>query len=151
MLKSIRKAELKDLPQILVLIEAHAVYEQSEISSLVELEQRLRDTMFGRYPKIQCLIAEHEGLIVAYASFISQYSTWEGVEYLYLDCLFIKEECRGLGLGKAFMQRIQAQARHQSIDLIQWQTPVFNKNAISFYRGLGAVDKPKHRFFWKVT
>ena len=66
---------------------------------------------------------------------------------MYLDCIFLRPETRGQGIGKKLMQRVAAKARGENCINVQWQTPVFNTNAIKFYNHLGAESKHKLRFF----
>jgi GNAT superfamily N-acetyltransferase len=97
---------------------------------------------------IICLVAEHESKIVGYATFMPQFSTWEAGFYLYLDCLYIRETARGRGIGKQMMQGIIDRAKAMDCREIQWQTPFCNKQAIGFYRHLGATSLHKERFFF---
>jgi ribosomal protein S18 acetylase RimI-like enzyme len=70
--------------------------------------------------------------------------------YLYLDCLYLGPELRGLGLGKQLMLTAAAHAKKLGIKQMQWQTPEDNHNAIAFYNKLGASNKAKQRFFWQL-
>ena len=82
---------------------------------------------------------------------MKQYSTWDAKEYLYMDCLFLFEEYRGLGIGEELVNTMKEFGRKEDIDLIQWQTPDFNVRAIKFYRRLGASSKSKERFFLTIN
>ena len=95
-------------------------------------------------------MAECNDNLVGYATFTKQFSTWDAAFYLYLDCLFLKEEVRGKGAGRQLMDKVKDDAREENCKLIQWQTPDFNTSAIQFYQKLGAVSKTKERFFWQV-
>ena len=44
-----------------------------------------------------------------------------------------------------------AEARELGCLHIEWQTPESNKDAVDFYRQLGATDQSKRRFVWDVT
>ncbi|MDW6019197.1 GNAT family N-acetyltransferase [Vibrio plantisponsor] len=93
-------------------------------------------------------VVEIDSRVVGYMSLIKQFSTWEMKHYLYLDCLYLRPEVRGKGLGKAMMMKASELADELSLSEIQWQTPTSNTNAIGFYRKLGAINKEKQRFFW---
>ncbi len=70
--------------------------------------------------------------------------------YLYLDCLYLSEKTRGKGIGAQIMNKIKVYAKSINCSEIQWQTPDFNKEAIDFYKKLGADSKTKERFNWKI-
>jgi len=59
------------------------------------------------------LVVEQESLIVGYATFMKQFSTWDTDFYIYLDCLFLKENTRGNGLGGLIMEKIKEYAKNQ--------------------------------------
>ncbi len=63
-----------------------------------------------------------------------------------MDCLFIRQNARGQGLGKRMMAEIRQLASSLDCNHIEWQTPQLNLDAIRFYRRLGATAKPKQRF-----
>ncbi len=145
----IRFALPKDMPKVVELCQAHAAYEQSTYSLEGKVEQLTR--YFFDTPAIAyCLLAEIDQQIVGYATFMKQFSTWDAAFYLYLDCLYFEPEARGKGLGKLVMDYVWAFAKAENCFQIQWQTPEFNKNAIGFYKKIGATAKSKERFFWLV-
>lgn len=41
-------------------------------------------------------------------------------------------------------------AKELNLSEIQWQTPNENIDAIRFYKKIGAQDKNKKRFFWRL-
>ncbi len=142
----IRKAQEKDIDQIVSLCEAHAAFEGANYSSagkgiLLSME------LFKKNPRLHCLVADHDNRLLGYATYTVQYSTLDACQYLYMDCLYLHEEARGKGLGKEFMGKIIKEAKRLNCELIQWQTPTFNTNAIAFYKNIGGFSKPKERFF----
>ncbi|MEU0114451.1 GNAT family N-acetyltransferase [Streptomyces bobili] len=73
-------------------------------------------------------------------------STWDGLEHLHMDCLFLAPGQRGLGLGALLMDAVSAEARALGLTEIQWQTPTWNEGAIRFHDRLGARAQEKTRF-----
>jgi ribosomal protein S18 acetylase RimI-like enzyme len=57
-------------------------------------------------------------------------------------------QTRGAGLGRLLLREIARLAFQLSCVNVQWQTPVWNTRAISFYQHLGAEGKQKVRFFF---
>lgn len=139
----------KDLKAIIALCKEHAAYEQASYDSNNK-EFLLTNHLFQPTASLKCLVVEQEATIIGYATFMKQFSTWDAVFYIYLDCLYLKEKARGQQIGLKIMNEIKDFAKTQKIEIIQWQTPTFNNQAISFYERLGAVKKSKERFFWMV-
>ena len=142
---NIRFAQKKDLPLIIELCKEHADYEQADYEQ-ENKEELLSTFIFGQTPRLKCLVVEQENLIIGYATFMKQFSTWDADFYIYLDCLFLKANTRGQGLGTGLMEKIKEYAKVENCKIIQWQTPVFNQKAIDFYRKIGGVSKTKERF-----
>lgn len=144
-----RFARIEDINQVIDLIEAHARHERDQINR-EGLADRLCKDLFCNDPKLYCIVAELGDELLGYATYTIQYSTWEAISYVYLDCLFLKEKARARGLGKKLMDLVKSEALERGLNLVQWQTPDFNLDAIGFYRALGAHSKPKERFFWEI-
>ncbi|MGB0789314.1 MAG: GNAT family N-acetyltransferase [Marinirhabdus sp.] len=146
---TIRYAKKEDMPQIIPLCAAHAAYEKAAYDS-TDKAAALSRFIFGETPAVTCLVVAQGKVIVGYATFMKQFSTWDAGPYLYLDCLFLKETVRGKGLGTRVMKKIMECAKLENCEMIQWQTPDFNTRAIDFYRKMGGVSKTKERFSLKV-
>jgi GNAT superfamily N-acetyltransferase len=142
----IRPCEEKDLPDLVKLCKAHAEYEKAEYS-VDGKEQGLREGIFGDPKRLHVWIVEVDGKPEGFTSFTFDFSTWEASSFLYMDCLYLNEICRGKGIGTEIMNRIRKVAKEKNCVNIQWQTPEFNAMAIRFYVGLGSVGKQKMRFF----
>ncbi len=143
---NIRFARPEDVPGIIKLCHLHATYEKA-VYTFNGQATRLVQDLFSEPPKVYCLVVEHDGQLIGYATYMKQYATWDAGEYIYLDCLFIREFARGLGLGEKLLRRIQGEGQALGCDLMQWQTPDFNTRAMKFYRRIGAKSKAKERFF----
>lgn len=141
----IRFAEHADLPALVELCAQHAEYECNDYSASGKADC-LGYHLFSENPTLYCLVVEDHAEIVGYATYMKQFATWECDFYLYMDCLFLKEECRGHGVGEKLMERVQDECRALNCTHIQWQTPDFNVRAIKFYNRIGAQPKPKERY-----
>ncbi|MGW7259686.1 N-acetyltransferase family protein [Streptomyces sp. NPDC054834] len=148
----VRHAERADLPRVAELAARHAEYERAAPPS-PDLTARLAALLFDTAPpRLSCLVAEApDGQLVGYAACAPELSTWEGREYLHMDCLFLAPGHRGHGLGPLLMDAVVAEARRLGIAEVQWQTPVWNEGAVRFYDRLGAEAKEKFRYSLTVT
>ncbi|MEV8317495.1 GNAT family N-acetyltransferase [Streptomyces sp. NPDC059900] len=148
----VRHARPADLPRIVELIAEHAAYEKGAPPA-PGLDRRLDALLFGEpEPRLRCLVAELPGgEVVGYATCAPEISTWDGTEYLHMDCLFLRDGHRGLGLGERLTDAVAAQARALGLPEVQWQTPAWNEGAIRFYDRIGAEAREKVRFTWPVA
>jgi GNAT superfamily N-acetyltransferase len=137
MATTIRKAVPADVPLILEFIRALAAFEREPDAVTATEEDLLRDG-FGESPYYQCLIAEYEGKAAGFAFYFFNYSTWTGRPGLYLEDVYVHEEFRGLGIGKALLARVAAIAVEKGCPRLQWEVLDWNTPAVAFYAGLGA-------------
>jgi len=142
-IRLIRKEEIQQLVQLFAL---HAAYEKTTFKANDQVK-KLTSYLFQENPPCYCLVALLGEELIGYASYMKQFSTWDSDFYIYMDCLFLKEEARGMGIGQQFMTRIKTEAVRLGCAHIQWQTPQFNEKAIQFYKKIGATSKAKERFF----
>jgi len=137
MATTIRTATEADVPQILRFIRALAEFEREPGAVEATVEGLLRDG-FGPQPMYSCLMAEENGQAAGFALYFFNYSTWLGRPGLYLEDLFVMPEFRGLGIGKALLQRVAAIAVEKGCKRLQWEVLDWNTPAIDFYRAMGA-------------
>jgi GNAT superfamily N-acetyltransferase len=137
MATTIRPATATDAGTILSFIRALAKYERAP-DAVVATEQDLLRDGFGAQPYYSCLIAEQDGAPAGFAFFFYDYSTWLGRPGIYLEDIFVHPEFRGLGIGKALLQRVAAIAVEKGCARLKWQVLDWNTPAIDFYRAMGA-------------
>ena len=145
----IRFVEKSDLKDLVRLCKLHANFEECEYNSK-DKKQKLNEHLFCERPTLYCLVVEYLDEIIGYATYMKQFSTWDSDFYIYMDCLFMTEKSRSLGIGEKLIEEIKTQAKKLNCDLIQWQTPDFNTRAMKFYNKIGGVSKAKERYFLKV-
>ncbi|GAA2168194.1 GNAT family N-acetyltransferase [Actinomadura napierensis] len=147
----VRPACAADLADVVRLVSEHAAYEKAAAPP-ADLAERLRTLLFGTQPpRLRCVVAEsHDSEIIGYATYVPEVSTWDGAEYLHMDCLFLREGHRGLKVGPLLVEAVIAEARELGLTQIQWQTPPWNTGAIKFYGRLGAHAKEKLRYHLSV-
>ncbi|MER5709568.1 GNAT family N-acetyltransferase [Streptomyces sp. NPDC002122] len=168
----VRHARAEDLGRVVELVAEHAEYEKAAPPA-PGLATRLAGLLFdgegpgegpygrmgpdggshgqagpgGGLPRLRCLVAElPDGSLAGYATCAPELSTWDGVAYLHMDCLYLTSTARGHGLGPLLMDAVRAEARALGLTEIQWQTPAWNEGAIRFYDRLGATSKEKRRY-----
>jgi GNAT superfamily N-acetyltransferase len=137
MATTIRPATRDDVSTILAFIRALAAYEREPDAAVATEEDLLRDG-FGDNPYYSCILAEQDGSPAGFAFYFFDYSTWLGRPGLYLEDLFVHPEFRGLGIGKALLQRVAAIAVEKGCARMKWEVLDWNTPAIDFYAAMGA-------------
>jgi GNAT superfamily N-acetyltransferase len=142
---SIRNATRDDVPVILELVRALALYERDPDAVRATEDDFLRDG-FGATPAFECLIAEaHEtaGIgpktqPVGFVLYFYNYSTWQGRRGIHVEDIFVLPEFRGRGIGKALLGAVGARAIDANCGRLQWDVLEWNQPAIDFYHSMGA-------------
>lgn len=134
----IRPASRKDVPTLLNLIHELATYEKKRHKAVVTEADLLRDG-FGPEPKFRALMATWDGQPAGYASFFYFYSTFQGRPALFLEDLFVLDQFRGKGIGKALLKAVAKLALDEGCFGLRWEVLDWNQPAIEFYEKLGAT------------
>ena len=134
----IRPAQPADVPEVLRLIHALAVYEKLEHMA-VGTPEALHEALFGQRRAAEAMIAERQGRAVGFALFFTTFSTFLCKPGLYLEDLFVEPEHRGAGIGKALLGALAALARDRGCGRLEWRVLDWNEPSIRFYESLGAT------------
>ncbi|SCV72517.1 BQ2448_4054 [Microbotryum intermedium] len=138
------------LPQTLELIQALATYEKepNAVDATIAL---LRRSLFGEEGPgeegkggkyAQCVLAyEKEGdrrQPLGMAVWFYTFSTWTGKGGLYLEDLFVREEARGKGVGKALFRYLGQICKDKDLARMDWVVLDWNEPAKKVYKAMGA-------------
>lgn len=133
---TIRSANKGDMPQVLELIQALAIYEKEPDAVEVTVSD-LEHYGFGPKPAFHCFVAEVEQEIVGIALVYMRFSTWKG-PVLHLEDLIVNQDMRGYGLGKALLDEVVKYGKTLGVKRICWEVLDWNAPAIAFYEKNGA-------------
>jgi len=133
---TIRAANSSDAALLKTMIRELAEFERELELVMITEADLLRDG-FGANPKFRALIAEWDGQPGGYALFFGYYSTWAG-QGLFLEDLFVREQFRGNGIGKALLASVAKIAKQEQCYGVHWEVLDWNEKAIEFYKSLGA-------------
>ena len=132
---TVRFARAQDCEAIHAMLVALAVYERAPDAVHVTPEALRRDG-FGPVPLFECIVAERDGRAVGFALWTSNYSTWEGRAGFFLEDIFVYEDARKYGVGRALMARMASIARDRGLGRIDLNVLTWNP-ARRFYESLG--------------
>ena len=151
---TIRRAEERDVPQMLALVKELAVFERAPEEVTVTLEH-MRDAGFGADPVWVGWVAEalvdgdeagtshstpppsHVTPLLGMAVCYERYSTWKG-RRLYLEDIIVTESARGHRIGERLFRQCAAYAVEMNYSGMLWQVLDWNLDAIRFYDRFGA-------------
>lgn len=131
-----RYAKEEDTGLILQFIKELAIYEKM-LDEVVATEDLLKDWIFQQ-KKAEVIFAVSDGTEVGFALFFHNFSTFLGRAGIYLEDLYVKEEYRGCGYGKAILQELAKIAVERGCGRLEWWCLDWNKPSIDFYLSLGA-------------
>ena len=134
---SVREATPADVGLLLEMIGELAAYE--EMTEVVQSsEELLRLALFGERPAAEALIAEHEGAPAGYAIFFPTFSTFLGVQGIWLEDIYVRPAHRRAGTGRALIAAVAQRLLERGGERLEWSALDWNELALGFYRGLGA-------------
>ena len=133
---SIRPAHASDVPALKTMIHEFAEFERLPVAAT---EASLLRDGFGERPKFRVVMAEWNGQAAGYAFFFDYYSSFEGRAGLFLEDIYVRDQYRGKGIGKALLAWVASIARQQNCFGVRWQVLDWNTPAIEFYKNLGAT------------
>jgi len=134
---TIRRAEKGDVPLILTFIRELAVYEKL-YHEVVATEELLERYLFGEEKTAYVLLGFERDEPVGFALYFLNFSTFVGRPGIYLEDLFVRENYRGKGYGKALLVHLAQTAVENGYGRFEWAVLDWNTPAIEFYRSLGA-------------
>ena len=142
----IRRATRADIPVVLELIHALAVYEK--LDHLVRADEALLDQqLFSDASPAETVLCVSEGTAVGFAVYFHNFSTFMGRKGLYLEDLFVRPEHRGRGFGKALFLHVAHIAQRRGCGRFEWLVLDWNAPSIRFYESLGAERMEDWRLF----
>lgn len=136
---TIRLAGREDVGTILSFIRLLAEYEN--MSELVSADEALLEReIFGKEGANVLILTDTEsGEDAGFALYFHNFSTFLGKRGIYLEDLFVKEQYRHKGYGKALLCELAKIAKSKGCGRLEWCCLDWNTPSIDFYKSLGAI------------
>ena len=133
----IKAATESDVPIILSFVKKLARYERLS-QEVVATEELLQETLFDKRRTAEVAIGYLETKPVGFVLFFHNYSTFLGKPGLYVEDLFVDEDYRRRGYGRALLLHVARLAKERRCGRLEWSVLDWNQPAIDFYKKLGA-------------
>lgn len=133
---NIRPAQPEETGLVLEFIKKLAAYEKCS-DEVVADEDTLYQSLFVE-KAAEVVFAEEDDVVIGFALFFHNFSTFVGRKGLYLEDLFIIPEKRGLGYGKAILKYLADIAVKRHCGRMEWICLDWNTPSLAFYRSIGA-------------
>ncbi len=141
---AIRPATPADVTHIMAMIAELAVFEKLE-HQVVATDALLHEGLFGAQPSCEAIIGEADGVVVSYALFFHNFSTFLTKKGLYLEDLYVRQAYRGKGYGNSMLKHLARIAVERQCGRFEWSVLDWNMPAINFYKAKGAEIMPDWR------
>ncbi|MDB6123583.1 MAG: sortase-like acyltransferase [Pedosphaera sp.] len=133
----IREASSSDVPLILNFIRKKATFDG--VPHWVEAtEDKLRNELFGAHPTASALFAEANDQAIGIAIYFLTFSSFLARPGIWLDDLYVDENARGQGAGKALLAHLAKLAEERGYGRVEWVTAADNAKGLAFYQRNGA-------------
>jgi GNAT superfamily N-acetyltransferase len=123
--------------ELLPLIAAYQRFYAAE-----EVDEERNRAFFRRFlaPSDEGLLlgARGDGRLVGYACLYWHFSSLEAVETVLMNDLFVAEDWRGRGVGRALIEASAEVARERGAPYLEWATAPDNETAQRLYDSTGA-------------
>ena len=134
----IRRVRESDVSAVVKLVHELADYERLPHECRLTDEQ-LHAALFAEAPALFGHVAEVDGEIAGFALWFLNFSTWRGVHGIYLEDLYVRQDLRGGGIGKALLTALARECVERGYQRLEWSVLDWNEPSIGFYKSLGAV------------
>jgi GNAT superfamily N-acetyltransferase len=126
-----------ELEELLPLIAAYQRFYE-----VAEIDEERNSAFFRRFlaPSEDGLLlgARRDRRLVGYACLYWHFSSLEAVESVLMNDLYVSEDARGEGVGRALIEATVEVARERGANLVEWATEPGNHTAQRLYDSTGA-------------
>ena len=134
----IRRAQEADVPAVVTLVRELAEYEHLA-HECVMTDNELRTALFAPHPALFGHVAEVDGEVVGFTLWFLSFSTFRGTHGIYLEDLFVRQDHRGSGLGRALLTELAEECVRHGYARLEWSVLDWNEPSIGFYKSLGTT------------
>ncbi len=136
-IRAVKGGDAEALVQLMRALHGHLKEPTQHISA-----EKLASDVLCEGSAFDVLVVERAGRLVGYALYHETYESIYANRGVYLADLFVVEEARRLGLGRALVAAVASAARARDLKFLWWVSEVWDEQAQGFYAALGASHDP---------
>ncbi len=137
---SVRAVVASDEAAWLKLFRDYIVFYKASVPKTIIAETWRR--LLNQAENMMALIAiDDAGNAIGIANLVFHRSTWAANWYCYLEDLFVAPEARGLGVGRALIGAVYAEADRRGAGRTYWATQEHNATARKLYDRIGTLTE----------
>jgi GNAT superfamily N-acetyltransferase len=134
---SVNQITRDEVPALLELIRELARFEKLE-HEVEATEESLSECLLGANPVAGALLGRVQNELAGYALYFFTFSSFVGRPGIWLEDLYVRPAFRRQGLGRAMIEAVARIGADRNCGRFEWTALNWNKNALDFYRKLGA-------------
>jgi GNAT superfamily N-acetyltransferase len=131
----IRRAVPADVAAITAMIHGLADFERAADQCTVN-ETQISTALFNEHPTLHAHVAEVDGEVAAMALWFLNFSTWDGVEGIYLEDLYVRSQFRRVGLARGLLAALARECVDNGYTRLAWAVLNWNTDAIALYEAV---------------
>ncbi len=135
----IRKINIADKSAVMEMMRVFYASDAVSTNGSEEIFENDINNCINGDPYVEGYIFENNGNLQGYAMLAKSYSTEFGKHCIWLEDLYIKEEYRGLGLAKEFLDYI---FENYANCLVRLEVEDYNEHAVKIYKKSGFETLP---------
>jgi GNAT superfamily N-acetyltransferase len=132
----IRRAIPADAAPITAMIHRLAHFERAADQCTVS-ETQISTALFSEPITLRGHVAEVDGEVAAMALWFLSFSTWDGVEGVYLEDLYVLPRFRRRGLARGLLAALARECVDNGYTRLSWAVLNWNTDAITLYEAVG--------------
>ena len=136
----IRRATPADAAAITAMIHGLADFERAADQCTVN-EKQISTALFTEPTTLRAHVGEVDGEVAAMALWFLNFSTWDGVEGVYLEDLYVRSRFRRLGLARGLLAALAQECVDKNYTRLAWAVLNWNTDAIALYQAVGAAPQ----------
>lgn len=137
---AIRKGIAADAPSVIALVHRFNVEDGNPPTAMTTGD--FRTMACAERPRVHVLLADRAGQILGYTLFYPSYDTEHGAKGCYVQDLYVLQEVRRCGIGRALMAAVARACVADGGCYLFWNALQRNQAARAFYRRIGAREEP---------
>ncbi len=132
----IRRATPADTAAITAMIHGLARFERAAEQCTVN-ETQISAALFTEPATLRAHVAEVDGDVAAMALWFLNFSTWDGVEGVFLEDLYVHPRFRRRGLARGLLTALARECVDNGYTRLSWAVLNWNTDAIVLYDAIG--------------